>query len=278
MVYDIYPDILPGMGLLRPNHPLIRVWRWFNKQAYERAFAVLTLGDMMACSLAKQFNPARTAAGTVLVSRPWVNTALIRPRLKAENPFALQNGLLGKVTVLYSGNMGATHDMETILEAARLMETETAVEFLLVGAGEGYPAIQAAAKGLVNVRVLPWQPPELLPYVCAAAEIALVTLRPGIEMCSFPSKTAFALSAGSAVICLTEAPSDLADVILRNGCGIVVRPGDPRNLAQSVMRLVQDRGFLEECRIRARATAEAFFTSEMNIAVMIAGLPTPIGG
>jgi hypothetical protein len=42
---------------------------------------------------------------------------LLYPQPKATNPFAQQHGLDKIFTVLYSGNIGRLHDIETIAEA-----------------------------------------------------------------------------------------------------------------------------------------------------------------
>lgn len=273
IIYDTYPDVLTAMGFGGPAGILVKIWRILNRLAYERAFAVITIGDVMAAVIAKQFDSRRTAAGKVLVSRTWVNTSLIRPRSQAENPFISKHKLAARMTALYSGNMGVAHDLETILGAARLLADSPEIEFLLIGSGSGFPAIQTAAKTMSNVKVLPWQPEEDLPLIWASAQVAFSSQKPGTEQCAFPSKTAFALSAGCAVVALTGRPSDLAEIVERNRCGEVVSMGDSEALANCLRTLLANPELLREYRENARRTALDFFTPEKNIALLIAGTP-----
>ena len=135
MVHDIYPDVLVRLSGFSEQHPLIRVWRGLNRMAYNRASVVMTLGEYMAANLEKQFDPARTPAGKVEIVYPWVDTDKIKPIPKEENWFAQKYGQVGKLTVMYSGNMGLGHDLETMVEAARLLQDEPDIHFMFIGAG-----------------------------------------------------------------------------------------------------------------------------------------------
>ncbi|MDP9169404.1 MAG: glycosyltransferase family 4 protein [Acidobacteriota bacterium] len=260
-VYDIYPDVLTAMGMGKDNL-LVRAWRRFNRTVYQRAFAVITIGNVMAAALARQFDPTRTSVGKVLVSRIWIDSqpAAIKPENKP-------------VTVLFVGNVGMTHDMQTVLGAARLLGPECGIGFLFIASGTGAEALGQASRDLGNVRVLGWQPEERMPLIWASAEIALITLRSGLEQCSFPSKTAFALSAGCAIVGLTETPSDLADIIGRKNCGTVIKPGDVDGLVRFLTAMAGDPSRLEEYRARARETAEQYFDRSGNVAALLESVP-----
>ena len=60
MVHDIYPDILVRVAGYSERHPLIRLWYWLNRRSYERADVVMTLGEIMATNLARQFHAGKT--------------------------------------------------------------------------------------------------------------------------------------------------------------------------------------------------------------------------
>ena len=276
MIYDIYPDVLAGLGLASDDHPVSRIWRYIHRLSFSRAFAVMTVGDVMAKVLERQFDPAVTGAGAIVVSRPWVNTGKIRPRVKEDNPFAVGNGQMGRITALYSGNLGATHDTDTIIGAARQMGTDSGVSFLFIGSGPGARALESAAGDLANVTLLPWQPEDQVPDMWACAEIAFIALRPGTERCSFPSRTAFALSAGCAIVAITRTPSDVADIVSGRECGIVISPGDSAGLARALTCLAGDAELLRRYRSNARRAAEALFGQEANIAALMRGVPAPV--
>jgi colanic acid biosynthesis glycosyl transferase WcaI len=275
VVYDVYPDMLVEMGWLRAGTLLTRAWHRLNRATYERAFAVITLGEAMESVLSEHFDPRRTAVGKIIISRPWADTAAVFPVPKAQNVFASQNTSTGHVSALCSGNMGESHDIDTILRAAALMESEDQVEFLLVGGALEFLGSPAELRSLRNLRILPWQPEQNVPSMWAAAEIALITLRPGFERCSFPSRTAFALSAGCAIIGITHPNGDLARLIDQTGCGIVVEPGNAGKLADCLRLLSNNPKLLRRYRNAARAAAEDLFGRDNNLAAMMRGVPQP---
>jgi hypothetical protein len=63
-----------------------------------------------------------------------------------------------------------------------------------------------------------------------AADVALVTMRPGAENVVMPSKAYSAMAAGQAILAVCPRESDLADLVSAHGCGWVVDPGDVTGL------------------------------------------------
>jgi glycosyltransferase involved in cell wall biosynthesis len=187
----------------------------------------------------------------------WADTDLLQPICKRENPFAVQYDQADKVTVLYSGNMGHTHGLETIVESARTLEKDSRILFLLIGDGLGRRQIEekVVAYGLANVKLLPRQPWNMLPYSLATGDIAIVTQSPGSEHLSVPSKTYSMMAAGCALVACTHEESDLARLVRANEIGVVCPHGDAQALAEAISVLAGDDRVLSEYRMRARKLA-----------------------
>ena len=266
MIHDIYPDVLVRLKGLSENSLMTRVWRWLNRVSYEAADGVMTLGDCMAATLAGQFDPTRTKAGRLEIIHPWADTAKLRPLPKAENWFARSHAQVGKLTVMYSGNMGMGHDIETMLNAARRLRPARDIHFMFIGAG---PKWQIVADYLrqeapANVTLLPWQPEAVVPFSLATADVALVSLEAGAEGLAFPSKALSAMAAGSALLGLSHTPSDLQVLIEQFHCGLNIKPGDVEGLVQAILTFRDDKSFLQQCRRTARLLAETTFARSRN--------------
>jgi len=245
-----------------------------NRVSYEQAEAVMTLGDCMAATLAGQFDPARTTAGRLEIIHPWADTAWLRPRPKADNWFARSQAQVGKLTVMYSGNMGLGHDIETMLQAARRLRSARDLHFMFIGAG---PKWQMVADHLrqeapANVTLLPWQPEAVVPFSLAAADVALVSLEAGAEGLAFPSKALAAMAAGSALLGLSRTPSDLQGLIEQFHCGLNIKPGDVDGLVQAILTFYTDKPFLSRCRRTARLLAETTFARSRNTRKVLAAI------
>lgn len=261
MVHDIYPDVLVRLQGMPERHLLIRAWRWLNRRAYNRAQVVMTLGECMAENLARQFDPARTPAGRVEVVYPWVDTERIRPMPKEENWFAQKYGQVGKLTVMYSGNMGLGHDIETMVEAARLLRYEPGIHFMFVGAGPKWQYVQKKIQEfhLENVTLLPWQEEPVLPYSLSAADITLISIETGIEGIMIPSKAIYAMASGSAVFLLSSEKGELSGWIEQAACGVLLQPGNPFALSSVLRGCIHNQQELRIRRGNARRAAEEMF-------------------
>jgi glycosyltransferase involved in cell wall biosynthesis len=267
MIHDIYPDVLVRLKGLAENSLITRLWRRLNRVSYEAADAVMTLGECMAATLAGQFDPTRTKAGRLEIIYPWADTAKLRPWPKAENWFARSHAQVGKMTVMYSGNMGIGHDIETMLSAARRLRRARDVHFMFIGAGPKWQIVAdyIRREAPANVTLLPWQPEAVVPFSLAAADVALVSLEAGAEGLAFPSKALSAMAAGSALLGLSHTPSDLQALIEQFHCGLNVNPGDVEGLVQAILTFRDDASFLQQCRRTARLLAESTFARSRNV-------------
>lgn len=261
MIHDIYPDILVRLSHLNEQHRLTRLWRWLNRQAYQRADLVMTLGEFMAINVERQFDATRTAAGKIEVVHPWVDTARIKPIPKKENWFSEQHGQDDKISIMYSGNMGLGHDIETMLEAARRLQNRPNCHFLFIGAGPKWKMVQAAqeTERLTNVTLLPWQPEEAIPFSLATADIALVSVEPEICGLAVPSKFAYHLAAGAVILALTPLDSEIGSWLKANGCGRVIPLASADEVEQAVVHYITNLKSLSTDRKRSRAVAERLF-------------------
>ena len=120
LVLDIYPNVLVQMGKLAATGMVARIWRRANRLGFDYADAIFTLTPGMARNIHAMISPAKRAGTFVQVVPPWVDTDFIKPLPKPQNWFAAQYGQSDKFTLLYSGNMGVTHDLETVLKGAKV--------------------------------------------------------------------------------------------------------------------------------------------------------------
>lgn len=268
LVYDIYPDVLIGLGMLRRKGLAAQAWKLVNRCVFRRAEVVVTIGNRMATIIKRQLGEDDAK---VVVVPPWVDVNSIRPLSRAQNSHADAYVPNGTLVVLYSGNMGLSHDIDSILEAARLLRKEKDIFFLLIGGGEKFlkAAGFAARHGLTNLRVLPWQPAERVPYTLALADISLVAMDEGMEDFMLPSKTFSYLAAGSAIVAITSGPSELTDIIDQASVGLYVSARQPSHLASAIRALAFDKPRLKAMRAEARRLAVERYSREAGLAAFV---------
>lgn len=259
LVFDLYPDALMQAGFVTKTNMLFRFWRKLNHRYFSRAEKVFTLSDSMKDAVLK-YMPRRKK---VKVIHNWADLSYIRPLDKSKNPFLEKHCLHGKKIILYSGNMGLTHDLESLVDAAELLRSRSNLAFVFIGDGAKKTLLQqmVAVKKLQNVVFLPYQDAVDFPHAMAAADIGVVTLGKGAEGISVPSKTYINLAAGLCLLAIAPESSELSRLIIAHRAGVICEPGDYYGIAKSIHDLTSEDQLLNSYKTNA-LEASVNFTSE----------------
>lgn len=257
--YDIYPQVIRQMGLVSERNILYRIWYRWHKWSLLRARLVLTLSEDMANEL-KVMTEGKPFPLQIVPT--WADDDWIRPIDKDENPFVAENSLQDKFVVLYSGNLGATHSIETIIDVAQRLNNCVEVLFVIVGDGTKKALVEDAIESgrISNMKLLPLQPFDMLPYSFSSADVAIVTLSKGYGRLSMPSKTYDMMAAGNAILGISEPPSSLNTVLSRHKCGKNFSPHQIDAVVDWIKLLVQDTERLKTLQNAARQAAEQHFS------------------
>ncbi|MGH7863999.1 MAG: glycosyltransferase family 4 protein [Candidatus Binataceae bacterium] len=252
-VRDIYPDIALVNGGVR-SRALLGLLRGANRLAYQHADLVVTLGrDMRERIIAKG-----VPASKVAVVPDWVDTTAIRPIA----PNAMRAEFGDKFVVMYSGNLGLSQQLDTVLDAARALCRDPRIVFVLVGDGARKQWLQEHARALAldNLLFLPYRSKDRLAESLSAADLHLIPLARGAAGCLVPSKVYGILAAGRPYVAMMEERGEVARLAIEHGVGFVVAPGDAPALAATIARAVNNASELKSMGSRARTLAEQSFS------------------
>lgn len=255
-VQDLYPEVPLHTGQIR-NRRLIAVLERLERFMYRQAAHLAVIAPSFRESLLAKGVPAHK----ISVVPNFVDTEFIRP-LPRENEFSRRHGLSGKFLVSHAGNVGYVYDLDTLLDAAsRLTEYED-IEFLIVGDGVAKPHLVDRARrlGLANVRFLPFQPREALPWLRAASDVQVSLYRRGAASSSLPSKVYEIMASGRPLLASAEAGSSTRELVEATGCGLCVEPEDGEQLAGAVLRLYRDPALRRTLGERGRHHAERTYS------------------
>lgn len=155
--------------------------------------------------------------------------------------------------VVYAGGLGATYDLETVMEAVAAIDGAT---LAVAGAGGRECELRALAKEprfRGKVSFAGYLGADALRRFLAAADVGVVPMSP--ESCvGVPYKLADYTAAGLAVASCLGGES--ARLLARSGAGAAYRPGDSRSLAAALRRLAAD---LPAAKAAARRLAQTHF-------------------
>jgi colanic acid biosynthesis glycosyl transferase WcaI len=220
-------------GLLRL--PALRwIASWVERNLMRRFDCVSTISTKMLEGLR-----SRGVADERIIFFPnWVDTGAIYP-LTGGNPLRKELGISDRTVVaLYSGNMAGKQGLETLLEAARFLEGDDSLRFVMCGDGAARERLRQDYEGLSNVIWLPLQPAARLNELLNLADIHLLIQLAGVADLVMPSKLTGMLASARPVVATAKAGSQIAEVVAQ--CGIAVPPGDASALATAVRALGTD--------------------------------------
>lgn len=259
---DIFPESAVLSGVLTPNSLLYHLFNRLMHLVCQEAQYTIVLTPAMQAYLEKKY-PALQPKLQVIEN--WAIEA-IDPLPKVDNPFAQQHGLDKTFTVLYSGNIGRLHDIETIAEAIRLLRDDP-IQFVFIGDGPKRSILTDHQEKyqLPNLLLLPFQPRQQLPHTLTACDLSLVSLISGAEQIVAPCKFYGMLAAGRAILSLSAPGSYLAQRLAEHHCGINCSPGDPNTLAQIIRKLAAHPDRIATLAANAHQLYQAQYRTERAI-------------
>jgi len=194
----------------------------------------------------------------------WVDISGITP-LAGPSAYRAELGLApDAVVALYSGNMGNKQGLEVLAEAARLLQDDPRIQWVLGGSGSGRADLQARCAGLRNVRFLDLQPLERLNDWLGLADVHLLPQRADAADLVMPSKLTGMLASGRAVLATAQPGTELCRVVEHDAaCGLVVPPENPAALADALRALAADPARRAVLGANGRRHAEAELSQDV---------------
>jgi len=262
VLQDLFPRSAQLTGVLPARGPVSNAWVFVIQQVCKYSYKTIVLSHSMRSRCLSQF---QLPSNKVTVIHNWaVEQAL--PIEKDQNPIAREWSVNNTFTIQYSGNFGRLHEIITLLETARILEAEN-FHFLFVGGGAKRSQICEYIQyyKLTNVSLHPYQDRSRLPYSLGACDVAAIGLIPGSEDTVAPSKFYGIISSGKPVLLLARHSTEIAKLIKANECGIVLDPGDPVGVADSLRYLNHNPQILQRLSANARKTYSQHFGIDKSL-------------
>ncbi|MCA1436197.1 glycosyltransferase family 4 protein [Bradyrhizobium sp. BRP20] len=251
IMHDLFPDVLVMAGLLKPRSFGTWAMRAVNGLMFRALNAVITIGRDAERPLLSYPGMTRNKIRFI----PNWATLVPAPRpITPDNPF--RKAIAARFIVGLSGNLGFTHDPEIVFEAARLLEDETDVHFLLSGWGIGFERLKQlqAAANLANVSFVGRVEDSELEALLASADVWIIPYRKDVAGVSVPSRFYNLLAVGRPVVLVSEPEAEAALTVVESGLGWVVPPGRADQLADAIRAASRaDNGAMAGRAVKAAA-------------------------
>jgi glycosyltransferase involved in cell wall biosynthesis len=261
-VRDLWPELPIAIGAL--NNPLLKnMAKWLEHTAYKNSSHVVALSSGMKDGIVKSGFPA----GKVTIIPNSCDIELFRKQqtsidyMPEHFPFPR-----GCPVVLYAGAFGPINGVEYLVDVAKEMSAiNPEVRFVIVGDGRQRKLVieEARRKGVYkkNIWIIPPVKKNEMPELLAASSIAVSLFINLKEMWNNSANKFFdALAAGRPVMINYEGWQ--ADILRKNGAGIVVPPDNPQEAARILYDFLTDSDRLHKARLAACNLAENDFNRD----------------
>jgi colanic acid biosynthesis glycosyl transferase WcaI len=239
---DLYPDVAVELNYIKSGGLIHRITGSVADFSRRHCDAIIALGDCMKRRLISRGIDARK----IVVADNWADSKTIRPYPRLHHQ--------DQLVLLYSGNLGLAHDLDTITGAILRLREDRRFRFVFVGGGSRRSQLADLVKahGLDAVKLLPYAPREDLGRSLSAGDIGLVTQLDASCGTVVPSKVYGILASGRPLLFIGPEDSTPARIVERFNCGWSVRCGDVDALTELLHRLVEAPAEVEQAGQRAR--------------------------
>ncbi|HMD85063.1 MAG TPA: glycosyltransferase family 4 protein [Terriglobia bacterium] len=238
---DLFPEAYLASQEVRPGW-LARAMSGLMTRIYRASDRITVITGSFAEAIAAR----GIDRGKVVTIPNFVDTTAVTPLPRATS-FRRRHGIDNRYVIMYSGNIGYTHDTELLVDAAEKLASIPDLLFLVIGGGSKQADLARLARErhVPNMQFLPTQPCEVLPEMLATADVFVLTSKPGVGEASFPARIYNFMLAARPVVASFDENSDLARVLRSGGAGIITAPGNVEDFCQALTTLYQDAALRE---------------------------------
>jgi len=252
---DLFPEALVDVGLARRNSWMVRLLGHIADWSRLKSDGVIAIGDCMRRRLMGRGIPA----AQIHVAENWADGSQIFP-------LPIQGH--GPLKVLYSGNLGRPHDIDTIMYAMERLKGDPRFHFQFVGDGARRQELSDFCRrnGVTNTSFAPYCRRDEMSGNLASGDIGLVTQREACLGTVVPSKVYGLLAAGRPILYIGPRESTPAQIIRRFDCGWQVDCGNGQAALELLRDLEAQRGEIAAAGARARAAFLAHYDLAQGVA------------
>jgi colanic acid biosynthesis glycosyl transferase WcaI len=260
-VRDLWPDYMVAMQVIPPTgvptRGLFAMERWMLR----RAEHVVVVTE----SFRERVHEKGVPLERIDVIPNGVDTSFYHPADEAP-PLPELVRRPGELLVTYLGNFGVGQGLTAVVEAAALLASDGGTPVRVVMAGDGPERVKVEARaaelGVANLSIHPPIPKTATRAWYAAGDVCLVPLAPlPILQETIPSKIFEVMACERPLVAALGGEG--ARIVERSGGGVVVPPGDAREIAAAVRRLeAMDPAERAEMGRRGRAFVAAEYARE----------------
>ncbi len=263
LVHDVFPEKAIQLKYIKEDSFLSKFWKFWDRKSLNYSSNVIAISSTMNNTITEKFNEyGIDNTNKIVTIHNWADADFIKPIDESENIFIKEHSLSGKFIVQYSGNLGASYELEVLINAARKTENDSII-FLFIGDGVKKKKLMKMAEeySLKNVMFIPYQKKSMLPYSLTSSSVSIVTYEKHMEGLLMPSKLYTTLASGRSVISFCNEDSEVGRIIKEAECGFSISGIDEDELLEKIYYLLDN----PELRCKMGANARKYFENNFTL-------------
>lgn len=253
-IRDPWPDALIDLNILKEDGLATNLLKKLERYYYKRATKIMVAAPYYQ----KHLMMEGISEDKILLLMNAADTKKFSPRKIDRSQTEFKND---DFVCLYLGNHAPLYGLGNVLKAAKILEKQTKIKFLLVGEGEEKESLMAQAKNATNVIFWDEVAYDQVPKVVNLADLALMPINQiHISQNTVPSKTSEYLASGKPII--TSIGGATKKIILEAKAGLFYPSNEPEMLANNILKIYRNKNLRQKMAQNARRLALKMFSEK----------------
>lgn len=258
-VQEIYPDILKLKGGF-----VQKFLSWMEHKVYNGSDAVTTIDQIFYDTIVGRFEDN----SKLHIIPNFVDTDLYHSvEFKSLSGLRSSNGeplfpMTDSIKILYAGNIGHAQSWEPLIELADKTR-DLNVEYIVIGEGakRGYLVEEKERRKLTNLRILPYQPRELMPAILSYSDLNFIFMSPKIDRDGFPSKVYTIMACEKPLLVVSGKDTPIINFLEDKGCAKLITNGSVEEMASWLRSVTREE--LQAMGKKGLKTIEEHYSKEI---------------
>ncbi len=263
-INDLFPESLVSTGMTRKGSLLWKIGSWVSNISYKHASKIVVISTQIKDSLIAKGVPEEK----LVVLYNWIDEKATYPVKREDNKLYDEFNLSrDKFYVTYAGNLGASQNVQLLVDCAEKLKDVPDIQFVIFGSGteEGNLRILIDERKLDNIVLYPMQPLERVSSVYSLGNMSLVACRKGVGEGAFPSKAVSIMATATPMLVSFDENSDLVRLVREKEVGVWAEPEDLDAAVEAILRCYREPDLCAKYGQNARRLVCETFAKDVNI-------------
>jgi putative colanic acid biosynthesis glycosyltransferase WcaI len=247
-VRDFWIDLAVSLGYIKKDSLIVKSARKFEEYCWRKSDLIITNSRIIYEALNSN---TKDPNNSKIIYFPFsVNLDM----------FKKVNGSCAEKQIVYIGNFGSAQNLNALINALPIvLEKVTDLRIHLYGGGDCEPEMKRLARDLNIDKYIKFNDPvprEQIPEILSQSTLGIIALSSNnVVRYALPTKSFEYFASGLPVVAYGS--SDELEVIIReSGAGVYVRGDDKKDIADAIVKVINDKAALAKYSINGRKFAE----------------------